>query len=111
MISSSEWLSAMGAIYRMSAEQCSAGVSFCSDFAQVPQLPRDLFVDVERRLSPRQPAVVAGDHQLADLDPQQIVLAPLLIRPGRRVVLGVERQQAFPLGLDVDRLLPAAGLP
>ena len=62
-------------------------------------------------LASGRPPLVAGDHELADLDPEGGVLAALLAGRGRGVGHRVEREQPLHLRLDVDGLLAAAGLP
>src|SRR2546426_558180 len=66
----------------------------------------DLAVDIERRLAARQPPLVAGDDELAHLLPERSVLPAAFVR----FPLGVEREQAAHLRLDVDAGLAAAHL-
>src|SRR5918996_107115 len=63
--------------------------------AQRAQLALDLGVHVERLLALAHPALVARDHELADLLAQLVVDAGRLLREGCQ------------LGLDVERRLPA----
>src|SRR5215211_560039 len=73
--------------------------------AELAQLAIDLRVDVEGLLAAREPALVAGNHDLAHLLPQRRVLAVGAgARSGSR---GRRARQGGELGLDVERRLAA----
>src|SRR4051794_26720353 len=67
--------------------------------ADVPQLTVHLGLDVERVLSAPDPALVAGDHELAHLVPQRLVVTLRLARERGHLGVHVEWRLAA-------RLLP-----